>query len=338
MQEKGKRVKKQDGQGASRSELDKVKRFFRLTDEGVEAFLQYDFRRLALENKDAFIRLAGAYGGAFIAVLLYLAVLSVSGIMTQLIVSTLFFGAIAGAVYAIGLENVNKATKHPIVSYYLLFLFGIVALSMFFSVCGGGFIAKFFLLMIVGGLGYGGYFVLTVRKMPLSVVQVVLAGLFVAGYVFSVQASFVSLAVEQEMNALKRRNEIRRLKEADEMRRSMASSKTCMNEEECKKINTKKNYYYAQHEDETQEVCEQAVSKEIPSRFEWTVSAKDYKFPSYTVDVLNDTITVMGDLAQLVNRDGSRTRISYTCKYNVKSKTATATVLKKTDKENAERK
>lgn len=93
-------------------------------------------------------------------------------------------------------------------------------------------------------------------------------------------------------------------------------------------MNTKKNSYYAEYEEFAQEACENAVAKEIPGRFEWTVSAKDYKFTSYEVDVLKDDILLIGDRAQLIANDGTKTKITYTCHYNTKKKTTTAAIQK----------
>ena len=89
-------------------------------------------------------------------------------------------------------------------------------------------------------------------------------------------------------------------------------------------MNMKKNSYYEQYEEVAQDVCESAVAKEITGRFEWTVSAKDYKFNKYEVDVLKDEIALFGDLAQLIANNGARTKVTYTCRYNTKKKTARA--------------
>ena len=86
------------------------------------------------------------------------------------------------------------------------------------------------------------------------------------------------------------------------------------------------NTYYAQYEEISQELCESAVAKEIPGRFEWTVSAKDYKFDRYEVDILKDEIILSGNRAQLIAGNSARMKISYTCRYNTKKKTAQASI------------
>lgn len=311
---------------------DKIKHFFHMEDEDIDSFLCFDLRKLALDNHDAFVRLMACYGAVFAAVIVFLLVFHYLGVadhvFAQIIFATLFFGGVAFAVYRGGIDKVIKLTDHKVIVVSLLIFFSLIAFIMFCGVTSGGMFAKAVLVLILAGLGSGGYFVFKYKKLALSVMQIVLCGTVIAGYLFSVQSSFVGLGIRLEADALKRREEIRRRRDAEAMERSMMTSKACSTEEECRKLNVKKSQYYAEHEEEAQDVCEKVVSGEIQGRFEWTVGAKDYKFTSYSVDVLHDMITLMGDKAQLVLPNEGRTKLSYTCKFNVKTRVATASVTK----------
>ena len=309
---------------------EKLKNFLLLSDADAALLLRGDFKALLMRNKEAFIRVAVCYGIVFAAFLLYLAMFSVFGVMMKLSRAGVLIAVVGAAVYALGAANVVKATRSPAILYFLLLMFGMISLSMLSEVTGNGsFISELFALLVFGGLAYGVYMVRgRAAKMGCSLTQMIAACLIVTSFTLSVQAAFIQFGVEREIAFAKQREEARRLRDAENMRRSMAESKPCTNDEECKKMNTKKNSYYAEHEEVAQEICEQAVSKEIPDRFEWTVGAKEYKFTSYQVDVLQDLIVLMGDRAQLIDRNGIRTKLNYSCKFNVKRKTATATVVK----------
>lgn len=333
----GKKGKSRDSKSLESFLLkEKVRQTLRLNDAGIEAFLDYNFKKFALENHEGFIRVMACLSVCLITPFIYYALFSFFGIAARFFFPFLFFGAIAFAVYRTGYKSVQKFADIPPFREIILAFFGIIAVLMFFKCStNGGFVAKTFQVIVIGALVYGGYFIRNVRKMKVPVSQILIGAFFTTGFVFSVQSSFVLYAMEREMEILETQAKVRRLKEAKEMERLIASSKLCTNEEDCNKLNKKKNVYYSEHEEEAQEICEKTVASEIQERFEWTVGAKDYKFTSYKVDVLHDSITVMGDRAQLVHRDGSRTKISYSCKYNVKAKTATATIVK-ADKEKAE--
>lgn len=309
---------------------EKLKELLLLSDADVPLVLRGDFKTLLAHNKEAAIRLAACYGGIFAGFLLYLALFSVFGVMMKMVLTLVLFGVFGAIGFLVGLKNVVKITKYPAVLYFLLVLFGMVALSRLSDITSNGsFVSELFLILILGGLG-GGVYVLRDKAaaLGLALPQTVLGALMTAAFAMSFQSAFIQFGVEQEIAYAKQREELRRVREAEKMRMSMAASKPCTTDEECKKLNTKKNSYYAEHEEVAQEICEQAVSKEIPDRFEWTVGPKEYKFTSYQVDVLNDLITLMGERAQLIDRNGIRTKLNYTCKYNVKLKTATATVVK----------
>ena len=191
----------------------------------------------------------------------------------------------------------------------------------------GSFLSKLMLFMIVAGVGAGAY---TARQVAagygVNLIQLVVVALFAGGFLLSLQAAAVQFGLDREVAVAQQRQEMRRLREAEKMRMNNASTKICSTDEECRKMNTKKNSYYAEYEEYAQEACENAVAKEIPGRFEWTVSAKDYKFTSYEVDVLKDDILLIGDRAQLISNNGIKTKISYTCHYNTKKKTTVAAI------------
>lgn len=309
---------------------EKLKELLLLSDADVPLVLRGDFKTLLAHNKEAAVRLAACYGAVFACFLLYLALFSVFGVMMKMILTLILFGIFGLIGYLIGLKRVVKVTKYPAILFFLLAMFGMLTLSRLSDITtNGSFVSELFLLLILGGLGIGVY---AIREkaagLGFAMSQVFLGALMTAAFAMSFQSAFIQFGVEQEIAHAKQREELRRAREAEKMRLSMAASKPCTTDEECKKLNTKKNSYYAEHEEVAQEICEQAVSKEIPDRFEWTVGPKEYKFTSYQVDVLNDLITLMGDRAQLIDRSGIRTKLNYTCKYNVKLKTATATVVK----------
>ena len=304
---------------------EKLKELLLLSDSDAALLLRGDFKTLLAHNKEAAVRTAVCYGVVFACFLLYMAVFSVFGVLMKMLLILVLFGSFAGVGYAMGLK-----TRYPAILYFLIFLFGILALSMFSDITSeGSFVSELFTVMVLGGLGYGVWALRDkAASLGCSLHQSALAAVMAASLIMSFQSAFIRFGIEQEISYAKQREEARRIREAEKMRMSLASSKPCTSDEECKKMNTKKNTYYAENEETAQTICEQAVSKEIPDRFEWTVGAKEYKFTSYQVDVLNDLITLMGDRAQLIDRNGIRTKLSYTCKFNVKLKTAAATVVK----------
>lgn len=309
---------------------EKLKELLLLSDSDAALLLRGDFKTLLAHNKEAAVRTAVCYGFVFACFLLYMAMFSVFGVLIKMLLILVLFGTFAGIGCAMGLKKVLSVTRYPAILYFLLFLFGILALSMFSDITSeGSFISELFSLMVLGGLGYGTWALRDkAAAFGCSIHQSALAAVMAASMIMSFQSAFIRFGIEQEISYAKQREEARRIREAEKMRMSLASSKPCTSDEECKKMNTKKNTYYAENEETAQTICEQTVSREIPDRFEWTVGAKEYKFTSYQVDVLNDLITLMGDRAQLIDRNGIRTKLSYTCKFNVKSKTATATVVK----------
>lgn len=310
---------------------EKLKEILLLSDEDVDLFLNGDLKMLLARNKEACIRLGIVYGICLVIVLLFLSLFAVFGAFFKVILSFLFFGALGGAVFLAGIDNVRKMMKYPVFSYYLTGLAGLVALRFFSDIWSqGSFLSACLLLMITAGIAAGAY---TLRakaaEKGFSGIYLIAGGLLSLSFLLSLQAAAVQFGVDMEVAQAQEMSEIRRAREAERMRMSVASSKACATEEECRKMNTKKNSYYAEHEENAQDACERAVAKEIAGRFEWTVSARDYKFTSYQVDVPEDDILLMGDRAQLISNDGIKTKISYSCHYNTKKKTAIASINSK---------
>ena len=203
-----------------------------------------------------------------------------------------------------------------------------MALTLFSGISSqGAFLSKLLMLLIIGGIGGCCYtFRQKARDFGLSVLHIVVVSLVAVSFLFSLQLTGIRFSTDQEILMTQRRSEMRRQRDAEQAQQNSASTKMCSSEEECRKMNMKKNSYYAQYEEVAQEICERAVAKEISGRFEWTVSAKDYKFNRYEVDVLKDEITLFGDNAQLINNKGERTKVMYACRYNTKKKTGKASV------------
>ncbi len=307
---------------------EKIKELLLLSDEDIEPLLRGDFKTLLAQNKEGAVRVGIVYGSGIVVLLLFLSLFSVFGAFGKVVLSFMMFGMIGILAFLAGEKNVLKATQYPAFSYFFLFVFAIMTLSMFSDISSqGSFLSKLLLFMIVAGLGAGAY---TIRQKALerglTLLQLVLVTLFLGAFLLSLQAASVQFGMDREVAMAQQRQEIRRLREAEQMRMNQASTKVCTTDEECRKMNTKKNSYYAEYEDFAQEACENAVAKEIPGRFEWTVSANDYKFSSYEVDVLKDEIFLIGDRAQLIANDGTKTKISYTCRYNTKKKTTEAAI------------
>lgn len=309
---------------------EKIKELLLLSDDDIEPLLKGDFKTLLAQNKEGAVRVGIVYGSCIVVLLLFLSLFSVFGAFGKVILSFLMFGLIGALAFLAGEKNVLKATQYPAFSYFLLFVFALITLSMFSDISSqGGFLSKLLLFMIVAGLGEGAYSLrLKAAERGFTLIQLVLVTLMLGGFLLSLQAASVQFGMDREIAMARQRQEIRRLREAEQMRMNQASTKVCTTDEECRKMNTKKNSYYAEYEEFAQEACENAVAKEIPGRFEWTVSAKDYKFTSYEVDVLKDDILLIGDRAQLIANDGTKTKIAYTCHYNTKKKTTTAAIQK----------
>lgn len=307
---------------------EKLKEILLLSDEDTDLFLKGDFKMLLAHNKEACIRLGIVYGSCIVVVLLFLSLFSVFGALFKIILSLLFFGGLAGAAFLAGIENVRKIMKYPVFSYYLTALIGLLALCFASDIWGqGSFLSACLLIMITAGIAAGAYTLRTkAAEKGFSGIYLIVGGVMSLSFLLSLQAAAVQFGVDMEVAQAQEMSEARRAREAEQMRMSVASSKACATEEECRKMNTKKNSYYAEHEENAQDACERAVAKEITGRFEWTVSARDYKFTSYQVDVPEDDILLMGDRAQLISNDGIKTKISYSCHYNTKKKTAIASI------------
>ncbi|MBR1777826.1 MAG: hypothetical protein IJ752_04495 [Alphaproteobacteria bacterium] len=299
-----------------------------LSDEDVEPLLNGDFKTLFVQNKEAAVRVGIAFGCGLICILLFLSLFSVFGAFGKVFLTLLFFGAV-GALCFLFKSNLLKITQYPICFYFWTCVFGLITLSMFSGISSqGSLLSKLLMLLILGGIGGGVY---TVRQRAadfgFSMRQIILVSLTAASFLLSLQVAAIQFSIDSEIEMAQKRSELRRLRDAEQMQRNNASTKVCSSEEECRKMNMKKNSYYAQYEETAQDLCENATAKEISGRFEWTVSAKDYKFNKYEVDVLKDEITLFGDRAQLIANDGTRTKIMYTCRYNTKKKTAIASVV-----------
>ncbi len=307
---------------------EKIKELLLLSDDDVEPLLKGDFKTLLSQNKEGAVRVGIVYGSFIVVLLLFLSLFSVFGAFGKVILSFMLFGVIAIAAFLAGLKNLLRITQYPAFSYFLLFLFGLMTLSMFSDISSqGSILSKMLLFMIVAGVVAGAYSLRQkAKENGLNLIQLVLAALFAGAFLLSMQAAAVQFGMDREIAMTRQRQEIRRLREAEQMRMNQASTKICTTDEECRKMNTKKNTYYAEYEEIAQETCETAVAKEIQGRFEWTVSARDYKFTSYEVDVLKDDILLIGDRAQLIANDGTKTKITYTCHYNTKKKTTTAAI------------
>lgn len=309
---------------------EKIKELLLLSDEDVEPLLKGDFKTLLAQNRDAAVRVFILYGSCVVALLLFLSLFSVFGAVGKVLLTFLLFGLIGVPAFLAGEKKVLEATRYPALSYFILSVFALMTLSMFSDISSqGSFLSKALLIMIVVGLGAGAYSVRQkAAERGMTLIQLVSAALAAGAFLLSLQAAGVQFGLDREISMAHRRQEVRRLREAEMMRMNQASTKVCATDEECRKMNTKKNSYYAEYEEAAQESCENAVAKEIPGRFEWTVSAKDYKFTSYEVDVLKDDILLIGDRAQLIDNNGIKTKISYTCHYNTKRKTTVAAVQK----------
>ncbi len=309
---------------------EKIKKMLLLSDEDIEPLLKGDLKTLLVQNKEGAIRVAIAYGACIVLLLFFLFLFSLFGLFGKFVLIFLLFGSIAALAVLAGEKNILRITAYPACSYFLLFIFAVMALSMFSDIASkGAFFSKFILFCIIVGLGYGGYKIHEkAKERGMNLIQLVLMILILTSFLLSLQASAVQFSVDRQIETIQKMQEERRQEDAEKMRMSMsmASTKVCTTDEECRKMNTKKHSYYAEYEEIAQEACENAVAKEITGRFEWTVSAKDYKFTSYEVDVLNDDILLMGDRAQLISNEGEKTKISYSCHYNTKKKTTTATV------------
>ena len=307
--------------------MEKIKEKLQLSDEDVKPFLDGDFKTLMAQNKDAAVRSGMMFVVCLIFTLIFLGIFSQFGALFKLVMILVLFGPL-GIVALKNKDTLIEKTHHTICSYLLISVFGLIALAMFSDISAqGSFFTKMLMILVLGGLGAGLY---TMRQKAadagVSVMQMVSAALVAASLPLMLLSTAIRFSIDQDIEFAQRRSEIRRQRDAEKMRNSQASMKVCASEEECRKMNMKKNSYYEQYEEVAQDVCESAVAKEITGRFEWTVSAKDYKFNKYEVDVLKDEITLFGDFAQLIANNGGRTKVTYTCRYYTKKKTARASV------------
>ena len=308
---------------------EKLKEFLLLTDEDVASLSNGDFKALLYQNKEACVRIAILYGIVLIAVLVYLSLFSVFGCFGKLVLAGLFFGSIGFAGWKVR-ADLTKMTEYPVVSYSVIGFFFLIVLSLLSDISSNGsFLSAFLALLILGGAGGCLYaFRQKTAEFGISTVQCIGAALIVCSLLFSIQAAGIQYVNDQDISMARSRSEARRLRDAAKMRGNQASMKVCTSEAECRKMNMKKNAYYEQFEETAQELCEVAVAREIPGRFEWTVSAKDYKFDRYEVDVLKDEITLFGDRAQMIRSRGAKVKISYSCRYNTKKKSTQVSVQK----------
>ncbi len=306
---------------------EKIKGFLLLSDEDVVFLYDGNFKGLLNRNKEACVRMGILYGCVLIAVLLYLSLFSVLGAFGKLVSAGLFFGSVALAGW-MRRKDLATLSEYPVFSYSVTGIFFLIALSLLSDISSqGSFLSVFLALLILGGI-VGGFYTLRrpAAEFGISTVQGIGLALAACSVLFSLQMAGIQFVTDQEISTAQRRSEARRHRDAEQMRNNQASMKVCASEEECRKMHMKKNTYYAQYEEISQELCESAVAKEITGRFEWTVSAKDYKFDRYEVDILKDEIILSGNRARLIGGNGVKTNISYTCRYNTKRKTCQASV------------
>lgn len=306
---------------------EKLKDALLLSDEDVASVLKGDFKTLMSQNKEGALRTLSLYGACLAGVMIFLLLFSVFGGMFKLILMMLFFGVFVAVAAIIGKDAVLRATKEPGIFYFVGFLLAAVVMSMFSDITAEGSGASQFLLFLILGGAVGGSIALKPKfqEKNWSVSQVVLAALMIVSALTMTQSAFIRMTIDGNMEYIRQYSEHQRRKQAETMRQGFSSGaaapQACTTEEECKRMNMKKNDFYAKHEAEAMATCENAVAKEITSRFEWTVSPQDYKFTNYQVDVLNDLITLNGDKAQLIDASGNKTPISYRCRYNTRTKT-----------------
>ena len=305
----------------------KIKEILLLSDLDVKLLLEGDIKAMAYRNRDAAVRLGIVYGIILVFILLFLSFLSFFGAFGKLVLIGTFFGLVSAAVFHYR-DGVLSLTKYPLFSYSLIGIFSLIALSMLSSIFSqGSFLSVFLMILIIGGIAGGAY---TLRQKAadfgLSVLQVVGACIMTGSLLLSLQIVGIQFSVDHELSMTSRQSEARRWRDAEQMHQQQASMKICSSEEECRKMNMKKNSYYAEYEEVAQDSCETAVAKDISGRFEWTVSAKDYKFDRYEVDVMKDEISLFGDRAQAIKNDGSKIKMSYACRYNTKRKTTRVSV------------
>ncbi|MCQ2966014.1 MAG: hypothetical protein MJ250_04660 [Alphaproteobacteria bacterium] len=301
-----------------------------LTDEDMPLLLQGDFANLMKQNREGAVRVSICYASLLLALLIFLGLFSLVGVLFKMFLSVLIFGLLGFVAYSVGEENVVKATKYPAFSYFLVFLFGVMTFSMIHSVMSdGGFLSFLCVIVIVGGI-FGGFYLMRekAKARGYTYIQLTLIGLVLTSFLLSFQSAFVQMGTEHEIKVHKQRVELQRAREAEKMKDLLSESKACTNEEDCKKANTKKNTYYQQYEEEAQNSCENAVARELPGRFEWTVGKNDYKFDRFQVDVVNDKITLFGDKAQLIETGNIKIKVNYTCTYDTKKRITSASYHK----------
>lgn len=303
---------------------EKLMAFLLATTQDEELIVAGRIPELFQQNRDAAVRLLAMCGSFFCLVFLWLIMFSVSGFAFQLILLFAAFGILAGAVYKIGYKNVYAALKYPVVAYPAAFTFAFGALYLLSDVFSqGGFFAVFTIFLVIGALAGGIYKLRMQDAVPVSNISLAIASSLIIIFFSGLILSCISLSVTNQQERVEAWAEQKRIRQAQEMKQNMMS---CTTEEECARLQMNKNKFYQEHEMVAQETCERAVAAQIPSRFEWTVTAKTPKFSQYSIDVLKETIMLSGDKATLIEADGSKKPFSYTCIYNTKTKTAKAKI------------
>lgn len=303
---------------------EKIMAFLLATAQDEELIVSGKIPELFQKNRDAAVRLTAMCGSFFCLVFIWLIMFSVSGFLMQLFLLCAAFGILAAAVYKIGYKNVCNALNYPVVSYPAAFTFAFGALYMLSDVFSqGGFFAAFMMILIIGALAGGIYKIRMQSAVKVSDISLAIAASLVIIFFSGLILSCISLSVVNQQERVEAWTEQNRLRKAQEMKQNMLS---CTTEEECARLQMNKNKFYQEHEMAAQETCERAVAAQIPSRFEWTVTAKTPKFSQYSIDVLKETVMLSGNKAVMIESDGTKTPFSYTCIYNTNSKTAKAKI------------
>ncbi len=300
---------------------EKIKEKLLLKEEDIPLILQGNLKALHAQNKEAAIRVLIGYASLTLGLLFYLFIFSFFGFLGKTILSAFFFGSLSFLGFKLGKETLIKISSQKGFYAFIIFFFALMSWSMASNILSyGGFLAKAFLFLLIIGLIAGLHtFREKIEQKGITKVQMWITTLFLTSFLISFQTAVVQFAVDAQIEAIKYRSEIRRQKEAEKMRSNLATSKACTSDEECRKMNTKKNAYYEDYEEVAQETCEIAVAKQINDRFEWTLSQNDYKFTSYEIDVLNDTIILFGNNARLIKTGNEKQDLTYSCSYNTKT-------------------
>lgn len=312
--------------------LETLKDLLLLSDEDVDSVRKGDFKTLLNENRDGLVRVCGVYAALLLCLFIFLSLFFWLGGTGRLVLMFLFFSVFAVAGALSGKEAALRATRERGVAGFVILMLAFVLMRMFSDVSANGSGPSQALMYVVfaGAIGGGLALKPKLQDRNWADLQIILTALSLAVFVTMMQSAFIRMTIDANAEYVRQYSERQRAKQAEEMRKNSMSApeKACTSEEECKRMNMKKNDYYIKHEAEVMATCENAVAKEITSRFEWTVSPADYKFTSYQVDVLNDEITVSGDRVRLIDAQGNKTPLSYRCRYNVRSKTTDVTLNK----------